>query len=75
MAHPRLARPAPFKRASKSIAEFCRSHGVSRRTFENWRAAGVAPALTQPIPGGRILISEQAEQAWLLKYTEFAAAE
>jgi predicted site-specific integrase-resolvase len=65
---------APLNRASKSISEFCRSHGISRATFDNWRKAGLAPATTQVIPKGRVLISEEAERAWLARHTAIANA-
>lgn len=56
-------------RSAKSVAEFCDTYGITRRTFENWQVKGVAPAITQPIPGGRKLISQQSEEEWKLTHT------
>jgi hypothetical protein len=61
------------KRTGKSVAEFCASLGVSRSTFETWRRRGVGPAELQPIPGGRIVITDTAEQEWRAKFTGIAA--
>jgi hypothetical protein len=74
MARLEVTRGAPPHRASKSIAEFCREHGISRGTFANWRRAGIAPATVQPIARGRVLISEQAERDWLTRYATLAEA-
>ena len=52
-----------------TIAEFCRAYHISRGTFSNWQIAGVGPALTQPLPGGRVLITAEAEAAWKAKHT------
>jgi hypothetical protein len=54
-------------RLGKSPAQFCEAYGISRSTFEEWRRRGLGPAELQPIPGGRIIISEQAEREWLAK--------
>jgi hypothetical protein len=62
-----------IKRGSKSVAEFCETHGISRSTYEAWRRLGVGPREIQPVPGGRILISEQAELEWLAKRAALAA--
>jgi hypothetical protein len=66
-------RPAPIARAGVSPAEFCERYGISRKTFERWRRLGLGPAEVQPIPGGRIFISEQAEKEWLARHTAMAA--
>jgi hypothetical protein len=64
--------PPRIKRTGKSPAEFCASIGVSRSTFETWRRRGIGPAELQPIPGGRIIITEEAEAAWREKFTALA---
>jgi transposase-like protein len=73
----RKRRPAqsspPSERPNKTIAEFCRDYDISPATFFNWRKAGVAPALTQPLPGGRALITPESEAAWKDKYTSIPA--
>lgn len=64
--HHKIIRSAPaVSRAGKSPAEFCAAYGISRSTFEDWRRRGLGPAELQPIPGGRIIITEAAEAAWL----------
>jgi len=60
------------KRTGKSVAEFCASIGISRSTFEVWRRQGLGPAELQPIPGGRIIITEQAEDEWRRRHTTVA---
>jgi hypothetical protein len=64
--------PAISKRG-KSVSEFCIAWGISRSTFEGWRRLGVGPEEIQPVPGGRILISEEAENAWKARRTALAA--
>jgi hypothetical protein len=59
--------------AGKSVTEFCASYQISRSTFEAWRRAGLGPAELQPIKGGRILITTEAEREWKLKHTALAA--
>jgi hypothetical protein len=63
-----------FERRGKSPAEFCATWNVSRSTFEEWKRRGIGPALIQPIKGGRIIISEDAEREWAAKATTLAAA-
>jgi hypothetical protein len=65
--------PPRIKRTGKSVAEFCASIGISRSTFETWRRRGIGPGELQPIPGGRIIITEEAEAAWREKFTTLAA--
>lgn len=60
---PTVTTGPPDKRPAKSIAEFCDAYGINRSTFNNWRKAGIGPAVTQPIPGGRALITEEFESA------------
>lgn len=66
MARPK-ATPAP--KSAKSVDEFCDDYGISRRTFENWEARGVTPAIMQPVPGGRKFITREAEEEWKLRHT------
>jgi hypothetical protein len=63
-------------RKGKSVAEFCAAWGVSRSTFEEWRRRKppLGPAELQPIPGGRIIITEQAEAEWAAQRTAQPAA-
>jgi hypothetical protein len=65
--HKAIARAPREPRLGKSPAQFCEAYGISRSTFEAWRRAGLGPAELQPIRGGRIIISEQAEREWLAK--------
>jgi hypothetical protein len=67
--------PPTQERASKSIAEFCRDYGISRGTFARWQQTGVGPAVTRPVPGGRVLITSEAEAAWKGAHTALTAAE
>jgi predicted short-subunit dehydrogenase-like oxidoreductase (DUF2520 family) len=68
-----MARSTPtLKRAGKSIAEFCIAYGVCRATFDTWRKRGLAPALTQPIPRGRAVITQESEEAWKRQHTALA---
>ena len=64
--------PKP-KRLGKSVDEFCAAYGVSRSTFETWRRQGLGPAEIQPVKGGRIIISEEAEAQWKAKFTTLAS--
>jgi hypothetical protein len=64
----------PALRAGKTIAEFCRAYGFSRRTFDNWRKKGIGPAVTQPAgPGGWGLITPENEDAWLRAHSRVTA--
>jgi hypothetical protein len=69
---PRSTVPKP-KRLGKSVQEFCLAYGISRSTFEVWRRRGLGPDEVQPIPGGRILITEESENAWKAKHSGIAA--
>jgi hypothetical protein len=70
-----MARSTPTpKRAGRSIQEFCNSWGVSRATFDNWRRRGLAPKLVQPIPRGRVLITQEAESEWVARHASLATA-
>jgi hypothetical protein len=70
MARPVVSKP---KRLGKSVDEFCSAYGVSRSTFETWRRQGLGPAEIQPVRGGRIIISEEAEAQWKAKFTTLAS--
>jgi hypothetical protein len=48
---------------TESVRVCCKNR-VSRSTFETWRRRGIGAAKLQPIPGGRIIISQEAEDAW-----------
>jgi len=64
--------PKP-KRLGKSVDEFRAAYGVSRSTFETWRRQGLGPAEIQPVKGGRIIISEEAELQWKARFSAIAA--
>jgi hypothetical protein len=72
-----MARPEitgrKIARAGKSIAEFCQAYGISRSTWNNWQKAGLGPAVTQPVPGGRVLITTEAEEEWKRRHTALAS--
>jgi hypothetical protein len=73
-----MPRPAAsarkIQRPGKSIREFCEAYGIHRSTFYVWKAAGLAPAVTQPAgPRGWQIITEQSEQAWRERHTALAA--
>jgi len=74
----RKRRPAQSSPASqrpnKTIREFCQAWDISEATFFLWRKGGRAPALTQPFPGGRAMISPEAEADWKKKFTAVAQA-
>jgi hypothetical protein len=70
---PATTTPPRVKRTGKSVEEFCASLGISRSTFEVWRRRGLGPAELQPIPGGRIIITDEAEAAWKARVTGQAA--
>jgi hypothetical protein len=58
-----------------TVDEFCQRYGLARRTFEKWRARGLAPACLQP--GGKrgwLFITSEAEAEWRRRYTAVAAA-
>jgi hypothetical protein len=79
MAAPEITGRKPFgaapPRAGKTVAEFCASYTISRRTFDNWKRKGIAPAVTQPAgPGGRQVITTEAEAEWKRRFTALVAA-
>ncbi len=55
-----------------SVLGFCKRHGISRSTYENWRRAGLAPAETRG--PRRIIITEDAENDWLAERAKSPAA-
>jgi hypothetical protein len=72
--HHKADRRSPaVPRGGLSPGEFCAKYSVSRSTLESWRRKGLAPREVQPIKGGRILITSEAEAEWLQKHTALAA--
>jgi hypothetical protein len=63
-----MARPEATGRSAgrpgKTIAQFCLDYQICRATFANWERLGKAPAILQPIPGGRKIITDVAEADW-----------
>ena len=51
--------------APLTIDDFCRRHQISRSTYYNMRAAGLAPR--EFIIGKLVRISAEAEAAWVRK--------
>jgi len=69
-----MPRTDKLARASKSVAQFCADYHITRRTFEHWVARGIGPAITQPAGRyGRIVITQESEDAWKAKHTAIAA--
>jgi hypothetical protein len=60
----RPPRPAPGSWEDRSIDGFCVRHNWSRQTYYNRRAASLGPEEIQPVPGGRVTITEAAERAY-----------
>ena len=56
------ASPAPVEKRALSVAEFCRSYGVSKSTFYKIVRDGVGPKLMKL--GERTLISIEAVDEW-----------
>lgn len=56
---------------SKSIAEFCSAHGISRALFFKLRRRGEGPVTVKA--GRRRLITIDAEEAWLERFAEGGA--
>jgi len=52
----------PMPKAAYSIDEFCEAYGISRSTYEKYRAAGHGPREMRL--GSRVMISLEAAQAW-----------
>jgi hypothetical protein len=67
----RTARPqgAPIDR-DPSVAGFCARKGISRATYINNRKRGRGPREIQPMPGGRIVITPEAEAEWENRFSK-----
>jgi hypothetical protein len=64
----------PVERKGKTPDEFCQVYGIARRTFEKWKAKGLAPAVLQPGgPHGWQLITQESEDEWRRRHTTVAA--
>jgi hypothetical protein len=64
----------PAERGGLTVTEFCQKYGLARRTYEKWKARGLAPAVLQPGgPRGWQLITAEAEAEWRRKHTAPAA--
>jgi hypothetical protein len=57
-----------------SVAGFCSRKGISRATYYNLRKRGCGPREVQPVPGGRIVITPEAERDWEKRFSKPAAA-
>ena len=67
MPRPKIQRPG------KSVSQFCEAYGISRATFYAWKAAGIAPATTQPAGRrGWQIITPESEEAWKARHTALA---
>jgi hypothetical protein len=65
MARPEVTGRKLKTRAGKTVREFCEDWNISEATFYAWKKAGLAPDVVQPAgPGGRQLITPEAEQEW-----------
>ncbi len=58
-------------KSSKSIAEFCSAHGISPAHYFQLRRRGEGPVTVKA--GRRRLITPDAEQAWLKRFSEGGA--
>jgi hypothetical protein len=67
-------RPVPGSREDRSIDGFCIRHNMSRASYYNRRRRGLAPVEVQPVPGGKISITEAAERDYDAKYSRPAVA-
>jgi hypothetical protein len=66
---------SPAERGGLTVNEFCEKYGVSRRTYEKWKAGGVGPSVLQPGgPHGWQLITAESEAEWRRRHTSVAAA-
>jgi hypothetical protein len=58
----------------KTVSRFCDDYDVSEATFYRWKQAGLSPDVLQPAgPGGRQIITPEAEARWLQRRTALAA--
>lgn len=55
-----------------TVTEICRDLGISRSTFDDWRAKRCAPKCIR-LPNGALRIRRADYQAWLDKLEEAAA--
>jgi hypothetical protein len=78
-----MARRRPIRRRRRrsdlahapSIAGFCHRHDISRSTYINLRKRGLGPVEVQPIPGGKVTITPENEQAYDRRHAKHAAPE
>ena len=47
-----------------TVADVCADLGISRRTFYEWRAKGIAPRCI-PLPNGELRIRRSEYERWL----------
>jgi hypothetical protein len=73
-ANDRMYRPVPGSWEDRSIDGFCIRHNMSRASYYNRRRRGLAPVEVQPVPGGKIPITEAAEREYDAKYSRPAVA-
>jgi hypothetical protein len=57
-----------------TIEGFCFRKRISRSSYINYRKLGVGPAETRAVPGGRVIITKEAEAAWDRAHTALASA-
>ncbi len=75
---PRLAELPPSRLANGrgrgrdewlTVEEVCAELNIGRRTFDRWRALGIAPRATRPTRNGRLKI----KRSWLDEWAEAGA--
>jgi hypothetical protein len=74
-ANDRMYRPIPGSWEDRSIDGFCIRHNMSRASYYNRRRRGLAPVEVQPVPGGKISITEAAEREYDARYSRPAVAQ
>jgi hypothetical protein len=62
--HDRMHRPAPGSWEDRSIEGFNIRHNQSRSTYLNRRKLGLGPREVQPMPGGKIVSTEESEREY-----------
>jgi hypothetical protein len=55
---------------ARTIDGFCFRQHISRSSYINYRNSGDGPAETRAVPGGRVIITAEAEAAWVKQHTE-----
>jgi len=55
---------APADPDCYTIAEFCKSHRLSRTLYYKLQHAGLGPVETRLIAGGKVLITKEAAARW-----------